>query len=143
MKPNVNDVLDHMSVRLCEEIAPQLEGFHSGNAAMIGAMMKILSEHWNGAAANLLEENNAIRSIFYQAGKDLKDGDLQKLAQTVDDDIHIDALQKSNDQLRAALIDLHQSVDGSRNNVLSHINKMIWNELRESVARRSISSANF
>lgn len=142
MKPTITDVLDDLSGRLGNDIAPQLSGFHAGNAAMIGAMLKMLAEHWNSAAANLLEENNALRAIFSHAAAHLQDQSLQPLANSVDDDIHIDALEKTNARLRQALIELHIQVE-QQGDSARLLHQMIWDELRASVKRRSISSANF
>lgn len=142
MKPNITSVLDDLSGRLGNDIAPQLTGFHAGNAAMMGAMLKMLAEHWNSAAANLLEENNAIRAIFSHASVHFQDKPLQQLADEVDVDIHIEALEKNNAQLRHALIELHSKVE-KQGDAAQLIHQMIWDELRASVERRSISLANF
>lgn len=143
MKPDVTPVLEHLSIRLAEEIAPQLKGFHAGNAGMIGAMLKMLSEHWNGAVANLVEENMAIRAILWQAAKYFCDREFRDLAIGDDGDLHVDALEAENAKLRAALIDAHARVEEEIDAEARRIENIIWEELRMSVKRRSISSANF
>ena len=53
-------------------------------------------------------------------------------------DLHVTALQAENDDLRRVLIDVHAAVDGVEGDELEPLNRLIWDELRESTRRRHL-----
>jgi len=143
MKPPVAPVAAFLATRMSEEIAPKLEGFSAGNAGMIGAMLKMMSEEWDRAASRLVEENAATRVILRRAGELLGDASLGAAAGGDDRDLRISSLEASNDRLRRALTEAHARVEERAGAEARTLEAAIWDELRASVARRRFSSANF
>lgn len=137
-QPETAAVLDAHADRLLTRIAPLLTGFDANSVAMIGAMLKMVAEDWDRAAAMLVEENRAIRALLRDAASF---AGAHALADTTDDDLHLSALQRSNDALRAALVDLHALAE-TRDDMAA-LNDAIWAELRRSVERRRVGLANF
>jgi hypothetical protein len=143
MKPPVAPVAASLATRLGQEIAPKLEGFNSGNAGMIGAMLQMISEEWDRAASRLVEENVAIRVILRHAAEVLGDPSFSAAAAGNDSDLRITSLDASNDKLRRFLTDAHAQVEECAGADARALEAAIWDELRASVARRRFSSANF
>lgn len=147
MKPDVAIALEDFSKRLAEKIVPQLTGFDANSVAMISAMLKMVSEEWDRAAFWRVEENAAIRKIFRDADPIITDAALsarlRQLGAEADSDLHVSALDAANDRLRGALIDLHAHVEMLDTPQAKAVDDAIWVELRNSVERRKISSANF
>lgn len=143
MRPNIVPVAATLGERLVTEIAPELTGFRAGNASMIGAMLKMISEEWDRAASRLVEENVAIRQILGRAAELFGDDAFAAEARGQDQDLRIGALEAVNDRLRAALIVLHMKVEQAEGEDMRALDDAIWRELAASVERRRISSANF
>jgi hypothetical protein len=145
VSPAVPAVLSDHSQRLLNAIAPQLTGFDANSVSMIGLMLQMVAEQWDGAAAMRVEENRAIRQLFRDAAALVEGSDLgariAELAAGEDGDLHLSALEAINHALRAALTDLHATVEQCAD--ASAINDAIWAELRRSTERRRIASANF
>jgi hypothetical protein len=147
MKPDIPLVLADHAHRLAESIVPKLTGFDANGAAMMSAMLTMISEEWDRAAARRVEENAAIRAIFADALPSLSDaalaGRLKTLADGKDTDLRISALDVTNDDLRNALGALHAHVELQESASAQQTNEAIWKELRRSVDRRRLSLANF
>jgi hypothetical protein len=147
MKPDVPLVLADHATRLAESIVPKLTGFDANGAAMMSAMLTMISEEWDRAAARRVEENAAIRAIFVDALPSLSDaalaGRLKTLVDGNDTDLRISALDVTNNELRDALGALHAHVELQESTSAQRTNEAIWKELRRSVDRRSLSLANF
>ncbi|UVO51986.1 hypothetical protein M0208_16260 [Sphingomonas sp. SUN019] len=145
MSPAIAAVLTDHSQRLLTRIAPQLTGFDANSVSMIGLMLQMVADQWDGAAAMRVEENRAIRGLFRDAAALVEGSDLgariAELAAGEDDDLHLNALEATNHALRAALIELHATVEQCAD--AAAINDAIWAELRRSTDRRRIASANF
>ena len=143
MRPAVAPVAAFLATRMSQEIAPKLEGFSAGNAGMIGAMLQMMSEEWDRAASRLVEENAAVRALLQRAGKVLGDATFGTAAVGDDADLRISSLDAANDRLRRVLSVAHARVEERDGPDARALEAAIWEELRASVARRRISSANF
>ena len=143
MRPPVGPVAARLATKLSQDIAPKLEGFNAGNAAMMGAMLQMISEEWDRAASRLVEENVAIRAILRRAADVLGDATLREAAAGDDKDLRISSLDAANDRLRRQLTDVHARVEERQGAEARALETAIWDELRASVARRRISIANF
>ena len=135
MRPFVPVAAAALAERLRAEILPELTGFRAGNVAMTAAMFDMIGEEWDRAAARLFEENAAIRALLVRGGV--------RPPQDTDDDLRISALDANNDALRQALITLHADIEQRDDADARALEATIWDELRRSVERRKISSANF
>lgn len=142
MKPNLADVVKDVADRLTRDVVPALTGFAANNVAMSAAMLTMVSEKWDCAAANLVEENTGMIALLRQgndAGIMLHDvSGYDPLA-----DLRICAQEALNKQLRGALIDLHIAVENSDKAEACALDAAIWEELRRTTDRRRVSSANF
>jgi len=143
MRPAVAPVAAFLATRMSLEIVPKLEGFSASNAGMIGAMLQMMSEEWDRAASRLVEENAAIRLLLRRAAEVLGDSSLGAAAAGDDADLRLSSLDAANDMLRRNLTEVHARVEGRDGADARALEEAIWDELRASVARRRISSANF
>ncbi len=131
MTPNPPELARELARRLRDEIVPELTGFRAGNVGMTAAILDMLGEQWDGAAARLVEENDAVRALLDRGGAP---------AARPRESLRISALEAENAALRAALIDLHTAAEMRSDGALVDA---IWAELARSVERRRIASANF
>jgi hypothetical protein len=146
MNPNTQAVLADFAGRLGAQIMPQLSTpFLMSSAGLMAAVMGMAVEQLDGAAANLVEENRAIRALFAQASKLAPPAALatrlEPLSLGGDDDLRLSALEVTNRTLRAALIDLHAWAENQPG--AEALNAAIWRELSKSTERRRQSSAPF
>lgn len=141
MKPAVSAVVANMAANLRDDIAPQLSGFRAGNAGMMAAMMDMVAEEWDRAAARLVAENADLRRVLAQGARFL--GGPAEPVDATETDLRISALERENERLRAGLIKLQSAVELDRSAEAATIDEAIWNLLRRSVESRRIASANF
>ena len=146
MTPNPQAILADFAARLGGQIMPDLKTpYAMSSAGLMTAVLGMLAEQFDGAAANLVEENRAIRALFNEAAELTLPGDLGarigRLSAGVDDDLRLSALQAANRGLRAALIDLHAWAEVEP--AAKALNDAIWRELSMSTERRRVSSAPF
>ena len=128
---------------MSEEFVPKLEGFSANNAAMMAAMLQMISEEWDRAASRPVAENAIIRGLLGRAAEVLGDASLLAQAQGADTDLRISSLEAANDALRRNLTDVHARVENAAGPEARELERAIWDELRASVERRRIGSANF
>jgi FKBP-type peptidyl-prolyl cis-trans isomerase (trigger factor) len=147
VKPDIPLVLEDHATRLFDMIMPKLSGFEANSVAMMSFMLKMVAEEWDRGAARRVEENRAIRQVFRDALPVVTDTPLKtkitKLAQGVDEDFSISALDAANDALRSALTTLHAHVETLETAEARQVEDAIWAELRCSVERRRVGLANF
>jgi hypothetical protein len=141
MKPSIPAAASDFAARLRSEIVPELTGFRANNVAMGSAMIDMIAEEFDRAAARLFEENAAVRGLLLR-GASLVDGI------TVPDapaklDLRVSALETENDHLRGALIKLQAALETRDDGEARALDADIWAELARSVERRRIASANF
>lgn len=141
MKPAVTAVVANMAANLRDDIAPHLSGFRAGNAGMIAAMMDMVAEEWDRAAARLVAENADLRRVLAQGAGFL--GGSAEPADALYTDLRISALERENERLRARLIELQSAVELDQSTEAAAIDEAIWSLLRRSVESRRIASANF
>jgi len=141
MKPAVSAVAANMAANLRDDIAPQLSGFRAGNAGMMSAMMDMIAEEWDRAAARLVGENADLRRVLARGAAFL--GGPAGQPDMADQDLRISALERENELLRAQLIELQDAVERDQSADAQAIDEMIWDVLRRSVESRRITAANF
>lgn len=138
MKPGISAVVANAAHHLRDDIAPQLTGFRAGNAGMIAAMLDMVAEEWDRAAARLVSENAELRRVLADGAAYLS-GPAED--QAPDADLRVSALERENERLRERLIELQTAVE-TRDDA-GALNQAIWDLLRRSVDTRRIASANF
>lgn len=135
MKPSIPVAASDLAARLRAEIVPELTGFRANNVAMGSAMIDMIAEEFDRAAARLFEENAAVRALLQRGGV--------AIATPASPDLRVSALEAENDRLRAALIDLQATLETRGDADARALDADIWRELARSVERRRIASANF
>ena len=123
MTPSVPSVLMQLAQIAGRNAAPDRpDAERASDLGLTAMLLQIAAEVWDGAAARLVDENRAIRSLLGEAGSD--------------DDLSISALTAANRGLRAGLIDAQiaaeQAGDTARQDA-------IWAELKASTERRKLS----
>jgi hypothetical protein len=145
MKPDPAAVLAEIAGVLGAEIAPVLPPFEGGTAGLSAALLAMVAEETDRAAHRRVEENRAIRALFAAAQGVIADralaGRLAAMGADVDEDFRISALDRSNAELRIALIELHVAVEATNSQAARALEAAIWAELVTSTERRRFSSA--
>lgn len=143
MRPDIPSVLADLAAKLRSDIAPELEGFRAGTVSMSAAMLDMVAECWDGAVHNLVEENVALAAILNRGTalcgipKEAPD------AQLAQGDLRVSTLQSQNDRLRSDLIALQAELEQRDDEAAKALEDDVWAELRRSVERRRVGSANF
>ena len=143
MKPEPQRVLYAMAGAL-GMLAPEVvTAFGQQTSGLSAALSMVLAQEWDRAASRLVEENVAVTGLLERARLIVKDDILHaRLNDLVDripaTDLHVSALQAENDELRRLLTDVHAAVDGVEGDELELLNRLIWDELRESTRRRHL-----
>lgn len=139
MKPDVSLALTELAHRLRTDLLAELTGFRANVAAMGAAMLDMVAQEWDGAAARLVRENTAFRALLERAaalyGSPAPGGD--------DTDLRISALTAENDRLRGLIIDLMARLEDDAAAPAQALLADIWAVLAQTVADRRIASANF
>jgi hypothetical protein len=148
MRPKIEAVCQTMAADLITRVIPAISPtYHQGTVGMIASILSIIGEEWDRAASRRVEENDAIRKLFREAVPQVNDATfkqrLSAMSETSDHDLHISALEKSNCELRATLIELHAQVESQPGPEARGIEAAIWKELRDSTERRRLSTAQF
>ncbi len=142
MRPDVPRVLNGIALTLSTSIAAEVRtpiGQQAiGHAA---GLLFIIGVEFDRAAARLVEENSAVLAILARSKSSLEDPGLQdritrELGELPGEDLRVSALQFENDRLRALLIDVHAAVEAMDWAEAEKLDRLIWDELRESTRRR-------
>jgi hypothetical protein len=129
MKPDVTIALAELANRLRTDLMQELTGFRVNVAAMGAAMLDMVADEWDGAAARLVRENRAFRALLDVAGDDA--------------DLRISALTAENDRLRGLVTrEMARLEDDPAPDAQARLDA-IWAELARTVEERTIRSANF
>ncbi|MGE5594827.1 MAG: hypothetical protein ACM3S1_02190 [Hyphomicrobiales bacterium] len=146
MRPDVTKVLQGIAGTLAMQVLPEVRTpYGQQTVGLASQLCFMISQEFDRAAARLVEENAAILGIFERALSLLDEGPLaaklRAATQTVPGaDLRISALQAENDNLRALLIELHAAVEAYDGEEMAGLNRIIWDELRESTRRRHVAS---
>lgn len=139
MKPDVPLALGELANRLRTDLLAELTGFRANVAAMGAAMLDMVAQEWDGAAARLVRENGQFRALI-DRGAVLYAG---PAAGGDDADLRLSALTRENDRLLGLLTDLMARLEDDAAAPAQALLNDIWAALAESVAGRRIASANF
>jgi hypothetical protein len=140
VKPDIPAVLAEIAGLAVRNAAPDADpAERAGALGLSAALLGMAAEAWDGAAQRLVEENRAVRTLLADAGE--RAGENASLASGADDDLRISALSADNARLRAALIALHEAVEGDKAPEARDLESRIWKELRLSTERRRLSGA--
>jgi hypothetical protein len=148
VKPDVPVALQKLSMTFLTEIAPAVGvDYLQRNTAIAAIMLQMAADEFDRAAARLVEENGALRTLFGNASPGVTDvairERLEQASRGTDPDLRITALASTNRDLRALLIALHAHVEERDDSVAKRIDQAIWGELRRSTERRAFPLAPF
>ncbi|MFM2370606.1 MAG: hypothetical protein RIS85_328 [Pseudomonadota bacterium] len=135
MKPDVSIAVRELAHRLRTDLLAELTGFRANVAAMGAAMLDMVADEWDGAAARLVRENRAFRALLEQGDGPPPGGN--------EDDLRISALTRENDRLRGLITDLMARLETTPTPAGNQLLSAIWQELARTVNERRIASANF
>jgi hypothetical protein len=137
MTPSVPAVLVELAGLAVRNAMPDVPlAERAGALGLSAALLVMAAEVWDGMAARLVEENQAIRLLLAHGPK--MGLDFSELVIGLDDDLRISALQAVNDRLRAALIELHMAAEAKEDTALQ---EAIWAELVASTERRKMAAS--
>lgn len=145
MKPEVPRVLTGLAGTVMRSLSPELATpFARTNAATTAGLLNMIAMEFDGAAARHVEENDVLRAILADGARLATDGELRSLLEALvagqpDRDYKVSTLKAENDELRAALIELHIHVESRDDAAADEMDERIWAELRASVARRTLT----
>jgi hypothetical protein len=148
MRPSVDRVLQQLAGNLVTEVAPAISvDYVQRNTGLVSGLLMCAAEEWDRAAERRLEENRELRRIFAEAVIHVADtglrGRLEEAARAEETSLRIQELDRSNDALRALLIELHAHVEDLKGPASQHLEAEIWKELLRSTERRALSLSPF
>lgn len=145
MNPSPPRVLQGVAANLLSEVLPRIPTPFGQQLVGIAAMLDMMvAEEFDRAADRLVTENRIVRDLL-AAGCGLL-GDAvppsvpEALAAPAAPSLRVSDLQRENDLLRAALIDLHAAVEQTPGPAARDLDERIWAELVESTRRRHLSA---
>ncbi len=144
MRPGADRLLGHLSTTLMTEIGPAVwDGYIQRNTMLMAMLLTWIAEEWNRAADRRVQENGELRRLFRESLDAVEDLELRSrleaAASETDPDVTIETLDRSNDAVRALLIELHAHVETLGTPGAGRVEAEIWRELRRSTERRALS----
>lgn len=145
MNPSAPQVLTVIGSVLRSRVLPEVQDpFAQGTINGAAGLLGMIAAEFDRAAARLVEENAAQRCIFAAATDVVAEPALLARLQAEAEeqpqaDLHVSALQRENDGLRALLIDLHAQVETLDGEPARALEERIWQELAASTVRRKLS----
>lgn len=125
MTPSVPSVLAELAQVALRSAAPDVApGERAASLGLLAALLTVAAEVWDGAAAALVDENRALRTLLG--------------LERADDDLRVSALKSANEGLRARLIEAQIAAEAAGDRVRQDA---IWAELRASTERRKLSAS--
>ncbi len=143
MKPNIPGVLHGFTGTLLTEILPSLGAEYSmGNTIIMCQSLAVIANEFERGAEIRFRENEEMRALFAEAGRVVDDKGLAtRLTQASasrDASLLISALDKTNDELKLLLIELHAAVETSKVPWAAALDAKIWDHLVAAADRRKL-----
>jgi hypothetical protein len=145
MVPTPPTVLNALARTLMMDLAPHLTVAYAGQTLQLGAaLLMMIAQEFDRAAARLVEENAALRTLFDGAADLVDDPALQaelRAGAPPEPSLLVSALQDRNRALRGVLVKLHAHVEQVGTAAARELEARIWAELVESTRRRQLDLA--
>jgi hypothetical protein len=113
---------------------------------LLSALLMMIAQEFDRAAARLVEENDALMALFEQAQEAVRDDTLRSMLREVatvtTTSLLVSALRDRNRRLRDVLIRLHAHVENREDPAGRALDQRIWSELEASTRRRQLDLAN-
>ena len=148
MKPEVPKLLEVLAGKLLFDVAPYVSpSYRQSSVGVTAILLGMVREEWDRAASRRIEENSALRELFRNAAPAVTDTALRRRLEAAaissEASLLISELERSNDALRALLIELHAHVEEQSSAQARAIEAAIWRELSASTERRKLGLAPF
>lgn len=148
MKPDPQRVLEQTVQHLLGDLLPNVSPrYRQAGLAISAGLLMAVREEFDRAAARRVEENAALRALFARGASVVTDtalaARLRAAAATRDESLLVPALDATNRELRALLIELHAQIEALATPAARELDAAIWRELVASAARRRLSSGAF
>lgn len=146
MTPDVPKVLNALVGSLAMGVMQEVQTpFAQQTVGLGAALLFFLSQDFDRSASRFVDENAATLELLSRGRVLVSDAALQgRIAElekrTFGSDLRVSALQRENDELRAALIDVHAAVEALPGDEAAALDQAIWDELRASTRRRHVDS---
>jgi hypothetical protein len=146
MTPEVPIVLSGIARSLMMEIASEVKSQYGALTIQLGsALLMMIAQEFDRAAARLAGENAAIVELFNEADGIVRNGALREAlreaAKTPQGSLLVSDLRQRNRDLRALLIQLHAHVETLDGPAARRLDERLWTELVESTRRRHLDLA--
>ena len=143
MIPTASEVLIGNFMTLIEPPPPESMGeFMAGKVGVVGMISLLMAQEAEKGAAVRVAENRAIRNLFQEAAQGGWVGALtvrlRELARGEDTDLTLSALDRSNAELRTALIALQSAVEATPGAAALARERRIMRLLREAADARRL-----
>ncbi len=141
MRPTCDNISKTIATTLITNYLPQMQNdMEKKQMGLTALLMILLSEEFDRAAANLIEENRELRHLFSEAltvvtNDSLKDR-LKEVAESVETDFRVSALDKANSDILSLLIELHSHIETLEGMDARKIEEAIWQALENYKKRR-------
>jgi hypothetical protein len=143
MIPEVDQILGISAGQLMAGVIPLLpDSYSQGSTAVVSFLMLFAAQEYERGAEIRAADNADMRGVFAALAPLVGDAELKRkldeAADALDVSLRISALNKSNAQLRALLIELQAHLEMQDGRAARDGETCIWDILKASAARRLI-----
>ena len=146
MIPDVPAVLAGIARSVLLEDAEHKSPYRAFSDQLLSALLMMITQEFDRAAARLVEENDALVALFGQARAVVRDetlaAALQAATSVTTPSLLVSTLRERNRALRDLLIRLHAHVETLDEASARALEERIWAELAASTRRRQLDLAN-
>jgi hypothetical protein len=144
MKPEVDQILGLSAGQLMAGVVPLLpDSYSQGSTALLSFLMLFCAQEYERGAEIRSVDNSDMRAAFSALAALVGDAKLkarlEEAAASADPSLLISALDKSNAQLRALLIELQTYLEEQQGDAARAGERRIWDILKASAARRLVT----
>ncbi len=141
MRPTCETISKTLATTLITNYLPKTQDVNEKKQfGLMALLLLLLSENYDGAAANLIEENRALRHLFLNAMNIIKDDHLKErlkeAAESDETNFRMSALDKENGNNLSLLIELQSHIETVEGIDARKIEDAIWQELENYKKRR-------
>lgn len=139
MTPKVPEVIAEIAGLIGRSLVPGGDPAEVGaNLGLSAALLGLAAQRIDGMAQALVEENRAVRALLARGAELFGDDGWAVLSRGADENFRISALERTNAELRGALLALHERVEQAVDESARALEAAIWDELRASTERRLV-----
>jgi hypothetical protein len=146
MIPDLTTMLHGLARSLMLEVGPAVQSaYGTMNVQLAGALLNMIAQEADRAAARLVDENDALAALFGDAAAVVGDQSLRAELETActagAPSLRVGDLRARNRTLRALLTQLHAHVETLATPEARALDARLWTELVASTRRRELDLA--